>query len=153
MLKKLLFLDIDGVLNTSGKYFNKDLNAGCLHQLERVLRATGADVVISSQWRCHKYMMEFLKPLIESMGSKIAGSTKQIDLYKRIEEIENFLERVEPPFVFAVIDDEYKYFYGEVEEPVQSNYGLHKQLVIVADRTKGLTQAEVDKLIEILNQV
>lgn len=153
MLKKMLFLDIDGVLNTSGKYFNKDLNAGCLHQLERVLRATGADVVVSSQWRYHKYLMEFLKPLIESMGSKIAGSTKQIDLFKRVEEIEKFLECVEPPFVFAVIDDEYKYFYGEQEEAVRSNYDLHKQLVIVADRTKGLTQAEADKLIDILNQV
>ncbi len=151
MFKKLLFLDIDGVLNTSEQYFNKDLNIDCLKQLERVLRSTGADVVVSSRWCCHKYLMAFLAPLIESMGSKIAGSTKQIDLYKRAEEIERYLDCIEPPYVYDVVDDERKYFYDEEKQPVSAASDFYKRLVIVADRTKGLTRPEADKLIDIFN--
>ncbi|MEZ7892772.1 MAG: HAD domain-containing protein [Candidatus Wallbacteria bacterium] len=152
MLRKVLFLDVDGVLNTSGKYFNKDLNPECLRELQRVITSTGADIIVSSQWRCHNYLMVFLNELIEGMGGKIVGKTQQIGLYQRIGEIENYLEYVQTPFRYAVIDDERKYFFeGDEKEILASTFDLHDHLVIVEDKTKGLTAAEANKLIDILN--
>lgn len=153
MCKKLLFLDIDGVLNTTGKYFSKDLNPDCLKQLERIIRSTGAEIVLSSQWRCHKYLTPFLKELIGNMGGKIAGRTKQIDLYRRIDEIDDYLLNVKPPFRYAVLDDEKSYFYpaDEKTEAPPSAYNIHDHLVIVGDKKAGLTEAEADEIIDILN--
>jgi hypothetical protein len=52
---KLLFLDIDGVLNAREE-LDPDVNCGTFHRdkvdrLNRVLRKTGAKIVVSSAWR------------------------------------------------------------------------------------------------------
>lgn len=46
---KIIFLDIDGVLNRHGD--GKDFEPECVANLNRVLTATGAKLVISSTWR------------------------------------------------------------------------------------------------------
>lgn len=50
----IIFLDIDGVLNRH--VFNREAGSGtidpkCVKQLNRILRATGAKIVLSSAWR------------------------------------------------------------------------------------------------------
>jgi hypothetical protein len=51
---KPLFLDIDGVLNAHephpGSLYN-GIRPDCMGRLNRVLKATGASLVISSAWR------------------------------------------------------------------------------------------------------
>lgn len=46
---KVLFLDIDGVLNVFGK---EDIIPSTIPHLNRILEATNCKVVISSDWRC-----------------------------------------------------------------------------------------------------
>lgn len=53
-MKPLVFLDIDGVLNTHE--FDSEVMCGQIHKdkverLNRILRATGANIVLSSAWR------------------------------------------------------------------------------------------------------
>lgn len=45
---KLIFLDIDGVLNSHGQL---DFEPDCIEQFNRILAATEARVVLSSSWR------------------------------------------------------------------------------------------------------
>lgn len=54
MKDKIIFLDIDGVLN--GHEFNAEAQSGnirneCVQHLNRIIRLTGAKIVLSSAWR------------------------------------------------------------------------------------------------------
>jgi len=67
----VIFLDIDGVLATDKQFFMKKVNyhsrnpeaaelgapypfdPGCVEKLNRILRETGARIVLSSDWRLH----------------------------------------------------------------------------------------------------
>ena len=52
-IEKVLFLDIDGVLNIEdGKRGSNHIDKGMVMRLNKVLSETGAKVVISSTWRC-----------------------------------------------------------------------------------------------------
>ena len=63
MTRKVIFLDIDGVLNTKYWYSKMDRNTpkdkygyafdpNAVANLKRIVEATGADIVISSSWKC-----------------------------------------------------------------------------------------------------
>ena len=62
-MRKVLFLDIDGVLNTKWWYTQMDKNTpkdkygyafdpNAVANLKKILDETGADIVISSSWKC-----------------------------------------------------------------------------------------------------
>merc|ERR1719158_444259 len=48
---RLIFLDVDGVLNTAGSANSGAINPELLSRLREVIVATGASVVLSSTWR------------------------------------------------------------------------------------------------------
>lgn len=63
MMRKVIFLDIDGVLNTKWWYTQMDSNTHkdkygyafdpkAVANLKRIIEETGADIVISSSWKC-----------------------------------------------------------------------------------------------------
>jgi len=63
MKTKVIFLDIDGVLNTKWWYTQMDKNTSkdkygyafdphAVANLKRILDETGADIVVSSSWKC-----------------------------------------------------------------------------------------------------
>ena len=63
MKGKVLFLDIDGVLNTKWWYTQMDRNThkdkygyafdpNAVANLKKIIDETGADIVISSSWKC-----------------------------------------------------------------------------------------------------
>jgi hypothetical protein len=74
---KVLFLDIDGVLATC-ETFNHMAEVGVHHfckfargpvyQLNKVLEATGAEIVVSSSWRCDGPRWEALMEHFEGQG-------------------------------------------------------------------------------------
>ena len=62
-MRKVIFLDIDGVLNTKWWYTQMDGNTSrdkygyafdpnAVANLAKIVRETGADIVISSSWKC-----------------------------------------------------------------------------------------------------
>lgn len=54
-VRKVLFLDIDGVLVVDGPdegVTRAHVSDAALRELARVLRATGAAIVLHSSWRC-----------------------------------------------------------------------------------------------------
>lgn len=54
---KIIFLDIDGVLNTT-KYKFQKFDEECMKNLEEILDATGAKIVVSSSWRSSREIMK-----------------------------------------------------------------------------------------------
>jgi hypothetical protein len=119
MIPSLLFLDIDGVLN-SAEYVRN--NPGCFShhedesiaidpvagsRLEQVLTRTGACMVLSSTWRiCNT--LEEVTEFLQKRGvpsAKFIGETPILSGY-RGKEIQAWLKE-HPEFVrFAIVDDD-----------------------------------------------
>jgi len=126
---RILFLDIDGVLNTSHssklpmitspdiyKYsplmklhqFDKD----CVTCLNKIVKATGAKVVISSSWRLffpmedgygYKVLLDYIKS--QGIEADIIGYTPEINKAPRGLEIQKWLEEHNDIQSFVILDD------------------------------------------------
>jgi len=79
MADRILFLDIDGVLNSAEWFAKMQADAlsrrpishmiddGCVDRLNRLLDASGADVVVSSSWRLVHTLAE-IRSALKSKG-------------------------------------------------------------------------------------
>lgn len=107
---RLLFLDVDGVLNNKaytppvGKSSCEVLLPECLAELRRALESTCAYVVLSSTWRSDSEQCALIVETLEQMRPGcVVGQTPQDPSYRndmRPAEIANFLEQ---PVVADVI--------------------------------------------------
>lgn len=121
---KIIFLDFDGVLDDdeflskngySGWYKRihdkvkgKDFSPRCISQLNRIVKQTGAGVVIISSWRINHTTKE-LHDLLKDNGFKgrVIGKTDTIGI--RQEEVSQYLFKLEDPLPkseYVIIDDE-----------------------------------------------
>jgi hypothetical protein len=148
---KILFLDIDGVLNN--RHTNQSFycnNCKCvgvkpelLDLLKIILDSTDAEIVISSTWREHEECMDYLKRMMgKRISSKIIGYTPS--LYFRKDEIDRWFENNKTIKIerFVVLDD--------LEDEGLEGFGDN---FVQTNRHIGLTEELADKCIEILNRV
>ena len=126
---KVIFLDIDGVLNTSKTYVdrkNKYMKTGILDldidefrvgYLKEILDKTDAKIVLSSSWRHFFYKNEQivvprtkkgleLYDLLNKYKIEIYDITTKNNYLKREEQINLWLSQREDVDSFVVIDDE-----------------------------------------------
>lgn len=101
MYDKIIFLDIDGVLNTwseQGKY--KDyIDPVKLQRVADIINATGAKVVISSNWR---FDMDCVLKNLDLIKDSIIDRTGSGE--SRLEEIHEWLEN-NPTNKWVALDD------------------------------------------------
>ena len=64
---KVIFLDFDGVLNTPNGYWHPE----CMEQLNRIVKQTGAVIVVSSSWKI-SHGVDALRELLK--GNRFQGS-------------------------------------------------------------------------------
>ncbi|OGR30838.1 MAG: hypothetical protein A2139_14760, partial [Desulfobacca sp. RBG_16_60_12] len=106
---KVLFLDVDGVLNHSRcpEWNNGDwrvLDQVCVHRVRRICEETGAKIVLSSTWRLDE---EGVALLVEQFGDLIISKTPaKFSWRPRWQEIKEWLEDNGPVEVACVIDDD-----------------------------------------------
>ncbi len=110
----ILFLDIDGVMNTTTNIpSNCEIFTTCaVEGLRQIVTATGCEVVISSTWRENR--MERLHEVLKAHGlgivsEKIIGSTPLLDCADfptREDEIDCWLHTNGWPRGLAILDDE-----------------------------------------------
>lgn len=167
---KIIFLDFDGVLNTEhyqgllqyeGKPWQDEYGAffdpNAVKQLERIIDATGADIVIESSW---KYLgLDAMKELWEvrflpgkviditlsSVSDECLLNTGLVDLdismfHSKGMEIACWLSgQAEEDMRYVIIDDEYVI--------------LDSQLpyFILTNSYEGITEEQANKVISILN--
>ena len=155
-LNKLVFLDIDGVLDTYKSHYM--LDPVLMDRLGNILGRTGAWIVISSSWRCGnvpetiEFMTDYDNPRVGSnpfpFTDRIVGITPILysiiddDIDRpatRGEEIYAYL-KAHPCDNYVILDD---------CDEMQGDQRLH--LVLVNDEI-GLTDHDVEKAVSILNQ-
>ena len=152
-MNKLIFLDIDGVLNYNSWYYNsrniekeKDLDLFCIERINILTKLTKAYIVISSDWR---YDMNQCKYRLENAGLNgiIIGHTP-INLFNKSEkdksrgrEIETFLQENSSYFTnYVIIDDRTDF----KKDQLLNHY-------VNVDQLKGFTDEDLKKTIYILN--
>jgi len=105
---KVIFLDIDGVLNLipQGEDEYGDLfHPHLVNNLKSIIDKTDAKIVITSTWRFSG--LKFIEDMWKHRGlpGEIIGITPHIDICKRGEEIEKWLEK-NPIKDYVIIDDD-----------------------------------------------
>ncbi len=105
---KVIFLDVDGVLNCE-ETFKHHTNSiigidpfmGLL--VNRIILATGAQVVLSSSWRGSPENEAIVE---RAIGVKLLDRTKHLDIRVRGKEIEEWLLRHPEVTRYAILDDD-----------------------------------------------
>lgn len=150
---KVIFLDIDGVLNSAvydRQRTEKDGNIDKtrLALVKELVDKTEAKIVLSSSWRNHweknaDECDEVGKEIVSdfaSAGLEIYGKTPKVGYLERSEEIRMWLN--ENPVVegFVIFDDN-GYGWGDLSDNfIQTNYRIGR----------GLEQEHIDKALELL---
>ena len=151
---KVIFLDIDGVLNTEAYRENPDVDyfdapVSKIHMclLEYLVRQTDAKVVLSSTWREYWENCEtqsdpfgvYINRLFEKYGLAIFDKTPE--LRDRDEEIAEWLKLHKGQIENYVIIDDFDFEWSEENE---------KHLIKTNDET-GLDEETVARAIRVLN--
>jgi hypothetical protein len=170
---KIIFLDIDGVLNNPGTYTNRDklvVDLGCgglkyrqencfepelVSNLNEIIKQTGAYIVLSSSWRyglnSHGEIKALLNKIFGIKGN-ILGKTPECIVWKtRAEEIQAWLDRSLPYYqdLFGLDGDEPLENFIILDD--DRHFGNLQNNLIKIDGSKGLTKDDANKTIEMLN--
>jgi hypothetical protein len=152
---KVLFLDIDGVLNSRESYesgrtksaMRDPVDPLAVAQLQRIIDETGCTVVLSSSWRIGRYLSDIRGMLIKA-GARhpfpLIDKTPDLSrvdghLYigiRRGEEVKAWVDGFEPN-VYVCLDDDQDFNPG--------------QPLVHCDHDFGLTAEKADECIRILN--
>jgi hypothetical protein len=142
--RKVIFLDIDGVMNNLGsKSARSGLGAWLdpvhVAVLNDVVRATGAAVVLSSSWRL-AMPLDALRLAFAEAGcvAELVDITPDLDRGRRGREIAAWLAaQSEPPVRYAILDDGF----DMPELPGK---------LVKTSRVEGLGAREVPRLLALL---
>jgi len=170
----LLFLDCDGVLNTTRcltcEYSDDDaslvfpssaelsdflpLERACLAQLKRIIQETGARIVLSTTWRLEPAMRLYLLQALDACGIEedaVLGDTPTLAGAGRGQEIAAFLEQANlthghaAPTVFAILEDDDKHLASFARA------GLAGRCV-KTEMAHGLTEDAANAVISLLSE-
>ena len=147
---KIIFLDIDGVLNSRRFFANNkailppsaQIDPQSVKQLNQITDATGAIIVVSSTWRyAYMHNLSGLRDFLSGHGvtGKVLDITP-INNDSRAQQIESWLDSTQRDIKsFVVLDDE-----------DLGGKQLDKFLVLTT-KQEGLMPTDVQKAIKILN--
>lgn len=148
--KKLIFLDVDGVLNSTTywksldeeeKYSMFHLDRNAIKKLKRIVDKTGAEIVVSSTWRKFNEDMQMLVTRLSAYGLSVMGKTPVLYNKERGDEISAWFES-NPDFkdaVYVILDDD-------------ADMNVHMDRLVKTDYRYGLTDSKAEKAIEMLNE-
>lgn len=101
----ILFLDVDGVLNsykTGGLYA---LKRNCLRRLQQIVELTQCRIVLSSTWRKDEYALKRLKRVLSYRGIRIFSTTPNLGKHRGLE-IAVWLKENSYEGPYAILDDD-----------------------------------------------
>lgn len=102
--RRLIFLDIDGVLAHAGS--DNTLDPNCIAELDWLIDETGAEVVLTSSWRETFGVGETQRRLAAAgFRQSIAAVTPTFPRRSRSDEIDAFLANLSGPARFVILDD------------------------------------------------
>ena len=153
---KVIFLDIDGVLNSEewdvyvqsfiyGARFNSCylLSQEMILRLQNVVFQTNAEIVLTSSWRASERAMDALRRQLNLYHLSIRDTTVIYAYGNRADEVKLWIESHPNVTSYVIVDDEDDGFTQDeilAAHFVQTTYA------------QGLTPEKAEKIIEILNQ-
>ena len=152
MNNKIIFLDVDGVLNSmkfdrwlqdhhmKQYYCYELLDQNAILNLQDIVFVTGADIVLSSSWRLSSKCCEQLQQQLKPYALRFIDKTILMPHNNRDAEIKEWLSRHPEVDHFVILDDEDEF----KDEFLKNNF-------VKTTFEKGLLQEHVAKAIKILN--
>lgn len=159
--RKIIFLDIDGVLN-SMDYFEQtkdckgytEINPEKVKLLKEIVDRTGAEIVLSSTWRDlgkrknepEHPMYTYLTDTLKEYGMEIVDHTPYIKL-DRPKEIKAWLDNQKDKDIqFVSLDDDFP-----IQKYDEVGIGIHLVRTCFYEKDGGLRSEHVEKAVRILN--
>lgn len=156
MENKVIFIDVDGVLNSSDCYDKEtgvDLYFPYIKNLYKIVSKTNAALILTSTWklfwnkeniRCDKSGKD-LNEYLAKCNLYIKDTTKETNLFERGKGIRMYLDNHPEIVHYIVIDDE---IFRDYEK-----YDILPHLIKTQyqDPNGGLRKEHVDKAIKLLN--
>lgn len=158
---KFIFLDLDGVLNSNLYYCEKhhdkryaeamaqypaELALGvsmidpvAVDNLNKILEATDAKIVVSSSWRHDSYLPDIFKAV--GIKAPIFSITPFSESRIRGEEIQAWLDKQTEPYTYVILDDDSDMLESQLPYFVQTDW-----------MKRGLSQDDAKQAIKILNE-
>ena len=168
---KVIFLDIDGVLNTSQTFIEIDnefiktgkrrieIDLDRVERLKEIVNVTGAVIVLSSSWRSYGEMkngeyvacsdkMAALIELFDAYGLKIYDVTPVDDDGIRQNEIYAWLKDKEIDSFIIFDDDSYSLQDFLHKELIKTSITGDKEMIMDMDDCIGICQGHVEEAIK-----
>lgn len=153
-MKKILFLDFDGVLVTD-RYQTQLMDDGvqlhvdeygakfdpvCVENLSQIIDSTDAEIVVTSTWKTERGLSGIQKMWkARNLPGKVIGVTPDIDPIHRGNEIEAWLDAYGEECRYAIIDDTpFTEFFREEQLP----------FLFKVDELTGLDEETARKIID-----
>ena len=168
---KVIFLDVDGVLNDEGDEYSKGIiiDKNMVKRLGKIVEATDADVILSSSWKrgyktfvkngfkAEKNYEEFsnLYESLKAEGIIIQGITpisSESGVRARPFEIREWLMKYHRIFSYVILEDDHFWDWGFLQRNVVSTVTIDQSRDEYHQLVKGLTDEHVKKAIAILNE-
>lgn len=146
-MKRLIFLDIDGVLATEKCWresvsqhpeFAYAWDKECVGRLNEILESTGAEIVFSSAWRLgYNHELGNIKALFDHNEVNKYPIDVTPSIVKRMsegwgdrsEEIQDWLERNRGKWdTFIILDDDFIYGFGDRLIPCEPATGITEEI-------------------------
>lgn len=143
---KVIFLDVDGVLNTASllyhygiHYIDEDL----VDLFSTIVEKTGAEIVLSSTWRLKEGDRGMVSSALARRGMEIHGATPRIHNAPRAEEIKKWLSERPEVDRYAILDDDLAAGIGMENNffPTDFEIGLEERTAARIVRHLGLKRA------------
>ena len=138
---KVIFLDIDGVLNNHFDYqtYGFDyIDSGLVEILKTIVAATGSEIVISSTWRLNESDLSLARANLRYKKLDYIDITPYLRKLPRAEEIKSWLKNNPQVVKYAILDD-------------NEDAGLDLDGFFKTDYYVGLTNEIAEKVINYLN--
>lgn len=148
----IIFLDVDGVLNTRGMFtagikgtgrerIENELNDDLVGRLANLVRRTNARIVVSSSWRYCLVNMDVLgRRLAKNQIAILDKTIMPIDSSVRGDQIENWLKKWSDRWsTFIILDDSTDMLPHQMDRFIQ------------IDEETGLTEDDVEIAVRLLN--
>lgn len=151
---KVIFLDVDGVLNSKDWLENNrvrtenSVNPEKVKLLAEIVKNTNATVVLSSTWRYipEHPMFMYLTDILGVNGIKIHSFTPKLD-GDRPREIKEWIEKQTEEVQFISVEDDFS-------EEDYRKYRIEDRLVKTSyyGEYGGLQRSHVEKAVQLLNE-